>query len=295
MKVNQSANRRYRWKIAAGTLAAAAVMLLLMPLNMGGCASVGDAIGGAVGGTTGNLIRAGGTAGEAMSLNEAHEPALGQSVAVAVTHRYPPTSDLALNKYVGLVGLTIASVTAQPDANWVFGVLESDEVNAFSGPSGYVMITRGALRQMRDESELAGVLAHEIAHVVHKHGLEAVKSAGLKKAGVQAATASEDAQQFSALADGLSDIAFKGYDRNAEAQADSTAVTYLVRAGYDPGGYARFLERMGQVNRSSGPRLMSSHPGAADRASNVRAKGSEKGAGGGATLVERFRKHVPAQ
>ena len=139
---------------------AALLMLSLVPLNMGGCASgggglsgIGNAVGGAVGGTTGNLIKAGGTAGEAMSLNEAHEPALGQSVAVAVTNRHPPTNDLALNKYVGLVGLTIASVTAQPDANWVFGVLESNEVNAFSGPSGYVMITRGALRQMQDESE----------------------------------------------------------------------------------------------------------------------------------------------
>src|SRR5688500_4024238 len=205
----------------------ALLMLALVPLNMGGCASgggglagIGDAVGGAVGGTTGNLIKATGTGLEAATLNEAHEPALGQSVAVAVTSRHPPTSDLALNKYVGLVGLTVASVTAQPDANWVFGVLESDEVNAFSGPSGYVMITRGALRQMRDESELAGVLAHEIAHVVRKHGLTGVKNAGYQKALGQAATADKDAAQFSAFADGLTDIAFKGYSREDEADAD---------------------------------------------------------------------------
>src|SRR5919112_399436 len=203
--------------------AAALLMLSLVPLNMGGCASgggglagIGNVVGGAVGGTTGNLIRAGGTAGEAMSLNEAHEPALGQSVAVAVTNRHPLTNDLALNKYVGLVGLTIASVTAQPDANWVFGVLESDEVNAFSGPSGYVMITRGALRQMQDESELAGVLAHEIAHVVHKHGLEAVKSAGLKKAGVQAATSSDESGQFTQMADGVTDVVLGGFGKKEE-------------------------------------------------------------------------------
>jgi predicted Zn-dependent protease len=280
--------------VIAGTLTAALAMLSLVPLNMGGCSGVGNAIGGAVGGTTGNLIKAGGTAAEAASLNESHEPALGQSVAVAVTHRHPPTTDLALNKYVGLVGLTVASVTSQPDANWVFGVLESDEVNAFSGPSGYVMITRGALRQMQDESELAGVLAHEIAHVTYKHGLNAVKSAGLKKAGVQAATAGEDAAQFASLADGLSDIAFKGYDRKAEAEADAAATNYLIKAGYDPAGYARFLDRMGQVNKSGGSRLMSSHPGAGERASSVRAKATEKGATGGATLAERFRKHVPA-
>src|SRR5687767_3543643 len=224
MKRNQFNRRRIT---IAGTLTAALLMLSLVPLNMGGCGDVGSAIGGAVGGTTGNLIKAGGTAAEAASLNEAHEPALGQSVAVAVTHRHPPTSDLALNKYVGLVGLTVASVTAQPDANWVFGVLESDEVNAFSGPSGYVMITRGALRQMRDESELAGVLAHEIAHVVRKHGLTGVKNAGYQKALGQAATADKDAAQFSAFADGLTDIAFKGYSREDEAQADETAVIYL--------------------------------------------------------------------
>jgi predicted Zn-dependent protease len=278
---------------------AALLMLALVPLNMGGCASgggglagIGNAVGGAVGGTTGNLIKAGGTLGEAATLNEAHEPALGQSVAVAVTSRHPPTTDLALNKYVGLVGLTVASVTAQPDANWVFGVLESDEVNAFSGPSGYVMITRGALRQMQDESELAGVLAHEIAHVVHKHGLEAVRSAGIKKAGVQAATAGEDAAQFTSLADGLTDVALRGFGQKEENVADQTAVIYLIRAGYDPNGYARFLDRMGQAQQSAGPRFLSSHPGAANRASNVRAKANEKGAPGGATLAERFKKHV---
>src|SRR5687767_12680057 len=224
MKRNRTNGRR---AVIAGTLTAALAMLSLVPLNMGGCSGVGNAIGGAVGGTTGNLIKAGGTAGEAMSLNESHEPALGQSVAVVVTNRYPLTNDTALNKYVGLVGLTIASITAQPDANWVFGVLESDEVNAFSGPSGYVMVTRGALRQMQDESELAGVLAHEIAHVVRKHGLTAVKNAGYQKALGQAATASQDAAQFSAIADGLTDVAFKGYSREDEAQADETAVIYL--------------------------------------------------------------------
>jgi predicted Zn-dependent protease len=229
-----------------------------------------------------------------MSLNEAHEPALGQSVAVVITNRYPLTTDLALNKYVGLVGLTVASITAQPDANWVFGVVESNEVNAFSGPSGYVMITRGALRQMQDESELAGVLAHEIAHVVHKHGLEAVKAAGMKKAGVQAATSSDESGQFTSTVDGLTDELTKGFGQKEENEADQTAVTYLIRAGYDPGGYARFLDRMGQGQKSGGSRLFSSHPGAANRASNVRARAAEKGATGGATLADRFRKFVPA-
>jgi beta-barrel assembly-enhancing protease len=278
----------------------ALLMLSLVPLNMGGCAGggggglvgIGHAVGSAVGGTTGNLIKAGGTGLEAATLNESHERALGQSVAVAVTARHPPTTDLALNKYVGLVGLTIASVTAQPDANWVFGVLESDEVNAFSGPSGYVMITRGALRQMQDESELAGVLAHEVAHVVHKHGLEAVKAAGIKKAGVQAATASDETGQFTSMADGVTDVVLGGFGQKEETIADQTAVTYMIRAGYDPNGYARFLDRMGQAQKSAGPRFLSSHPGAANRASNVRAKATEKGATGGATLAERFKKHV---
>src|SRR4029079_19055889 len=89
---------------------------------------------------------------------------IGQAIAVAITNRYPLSSDTQLTDYVNLVGLTVASVAPNADINYSFGVLDTPEVGAYSAPGGYIFITRGALGMLQDESELAGVLAHEVAH-----------------------------------------------------------------------------------------------------------------------------------
>src|SRR6185503_13856703 len=78
------------------------------------------------------------------------------------------------------LGQWLAMHSERPNLPWKFGIIASDDVNAFSTPGGYVLISRGLLDQMRNESELAGVLAHEIAHVVCKHHLKALqKSMGI--------------------------------------------------------------------------------------------------------------------
>src|SRR6185436_10736392 len=108
------------------------------------------------------------------------EDGMGQSVAVSLTNQYQLTRDTALNKYVSLVGLAIVNASDRPVGNWEFGVLETNDVNAFAGPNGYIFVTRGALSRMENEAQLAGVLAHEVTHVLHHHGLQAVKdSAGV--------------------------------------------------------------------------------------------------------------------
>jgi predicted Zn-dependent protease len=111
--------------------------------------------------------------------NPKRQEDLGQSIAVAISNRYPVSRNRALNEYVNLVGLTVASVSPKPELKFAFGVLETNDVGAYSTPGGYVFVTRGALALMNDESELAGVLAHEVAHVVANHGIEAVKKASL--------------------------------------------------------------------------------------------------------------------
>ena len=291
---NQQNNKRKRL-LMGGTLTAAVAMLALAPLNMGGCSAstIGDTVGGAVGGTTGGLISAGGKAAQALSLSERQENAMGQSVSVAIVNQYGLDPNVALNKYVSLVGSAVASTSPRPDIAYAFGVLNTDEVNAFAGPAGYIMITRGAVMRMQDESELAGVLAHEIAHVVDKHGLNAVKQAGLLDAGLTAAKTNDDVAAIAPAADGIVDVVLKrGYSRDQEGRADLLAVDYLVAAGYDPNGYHRFLQRMAGTKSSSGHAALSTHPGIADRVNRVAAKIKEKGNPGGATLAERFKKSV---
>ena len=97
--------------------------------------------------------------------------------ALAVSNKYPLLANANKNDYVNYVGLTIASVCPNPELDYTFGVLDTPDINAYSTPGGYVFITRGALEICSDESELAAVLAHEIAHVVLGHGIDAIRSA----------------------------------------------------------------------------------------------------------------------
>jgi len=278
----------------AGTMTAAAVMLALAPMNMGGCSagSLGDAVGSAVGGTTGQLISAGGKAAQAEALGEEQEPAMGQSVAVAITSRYGLDPDVSLNRYVTLVGWTVANSSPRAEMRFNFGVLNSDEVNAYAGPAGYILVTRGAIMRMQDESELAGVLAHEIAHVCEKHGLNMMKASLRKEAALQAINTNDKVAQFNVATDTLAKALVEGqYSRDQESRADLLAVDYVTAAGYDPNGYHRYLQRMAAA-QSSNAKVMSSHPGMADRANRVAAKIKEKGSPGGATVADRFKKNV---
>ena len=105
------------------------------------------------------------------------EVALGRVVAARVLATYPLADDDKLQKYVTLVGKTVALQSSRPDLDWHFAVIETDMVNAFSCPGGYVFITTGAMAQIGSEAELAVVLGHEIAHATEKHILKEIKRA----------------------------------------------------------------------------------------------------------------------
>lgn len=258
----------------------------------GGRANSGGGRGGGV--DYGGVAKAVGTGVTAARMGDDDEPAMGQSVAAVAIGRYRLVSDRKLTRYVSLVGLTLASSSPRPDGQWSFGVLDTDIVNAFSGPDGYVMITRGALSQMRDESELAGVLGHEMSHVLNHDGLEAARSAMQKQAIVEGASAaSKQVAQFSQALDGTVDTVFnKGYARDQENKADAGAVQLVAAAGYDPNGYLHFIERLGTQQKQNGSTIFSTHPGLADRVSHIREEISRAGSPRGQTLPERFTASV---
>jgi predicted Zn-dependent protease len=273
----------------------------LLPFNMGGCASsndignmtgsiVGHATGdSSLGNRTGKQVAAGVNTAKALSIDERAEKAMGESVVLALTNKYKLSSNEKLSRYVSFVGQTVVGSSSAPDLEWVFGVLDTDEVNAFAGPGGFVLVTRGAIARMEDEAELAGVLAHEVAHVTQHHGLEAVKNSGKMKGLTELAAASVDdrAAQFMPLAsEAVDTVAVKGYDRGQEIRADEESVRLLVTAGYDPNAYTRFL---GKLQGKGG--LMSTHPGAAERAQRVASQIRREvpATAKGATLRERFQ------
>jgi predicted Zn-dependent protease len=260
-------------------------------------AKIGGEIGSAV---TGRPEIAQGTAAAVdyknkISLSADDEDAMGQSVAMNLTSSNRLTQNEALNKYVSLVGLTLVDASPRPSGNWLFGVLESNEVNAFAGPNGYIFVTTGALRKMQDESELAGVLAHELTHVLHHHGLAGIQAdanADAAKAAASIAINSNGADRFgifNKLADPVVEgVVKKPYARGQELDADSNAVNLLVAAGYDPNGLVRFLQRL----ESSGGDPMSTHPGKAERVAKAQAQIARLGTQSGRTMKARFAKNV---
>jgi len=254
--------------------------------------ALGNIVGAVAGNEAGHLVKASGHILTAASMSEADEDALGQSVGVQLTNTYGVVNNPALQKYVSLVGLTVASASSNPSGNYVFGVLESSTVNAFSGPNGYIFITRGTLANCRNEAELAGVLAHEIAHVIHHDGLNQVKAAEQQGALKELVRASSEAAQFAVFADAGVDIITKqGYTQPQEFSADDTGVQIASAAGYDPKAYLVFLQRLAQAEGSGGNRLMSTHPAAAKRVDKV-AAAVAKLPPGGQTLADRYTKYV---
>lgn len=251
-----------------------------------------ESLGNMIGGDTGHLIKAGGHVANAAALGEKDEDALGQSVGLAVTNRYGVVKNDNLTRYVTLVGLTVAAGSPRPAGNYVFGVLDSPQVNAFSGPNGYIFITRGALEMMQSEAELAGVLGHEIAHVCNHDGLHQIQAAEQRGALAEAMQANSDTARFQALADaGVDVITKQGYSQPQELDADAGAVHSMAAVGYDPAAYLEFLKRL-QVaeGKSAGNRLMSTHPGVAQRIARVNEELATIPKGG-ATLADRFSRN----
>lgn len=152
--------------------------------------------------------------------------------------------DPELTALVGRVGARLAAVTERPQGPWTFTVLDSDVVNAFALPGGYVYLTRGLLALAEDEAEVAGVMAHEMGHVTGRHTAERMSQstvAGVLTAGLGAVLGSPVLAQALNLG---SEAALAGYSRGQELEADGLGVRYLAAAGYDPRAMASFLETM---------------------------------------------------
>ncbi|MES2884150.1 MAG: M48 family metalloprotease [Pseudomonadota bacterium] len=213
--------------------------------------------------------------------SEEQEQKLGAQWAATLLGAAPLVSDKGLQTYVNELGLWIALHSERSTLPWKFGVIDSPNINAFATPGGYVLVTRGLLLQLRDEAELAGVLAHEIAHVVKKHHLNAIlkaQGAILKAQGaiLKAQGASLGAELLGKYADsklgagevtdkvvgGLKEISLRGLDKGDEYQADRMALVLAARAGYDPFGLPRVLQKLETLNAkdSSLALLFETHP-----------------------------------
>jgi predicted Zn-dependent protease len=142
-------------------------------------------------------------------------------------------------------------------------VIESNDINAFAAPGGYVFVTRGLYARLKDEAELAGVLAHEIGHVQQKHHLKVLQQQQLIGLGSQLLGKQVGGDQaVQRLIGSGAEIMARGLDKSAEFEADRIGVVLATRAGYDPWGLPTVLQDIGSVSKSDGgvALLFKTHP-----------------------------------
>ncbi len=205
----------------------------------------------------------------------------GREVAARILARERLYENAALSHYIALVGNVLATYSRRSDLQFYFAVIDDDSVNAYSTPGGYIFVTRGALRAMRDEAEMAAVLAHEIAHIELRHIVSAMH---IRAADTSLETGlsvlfgggSDTARAaFYQAVDQATQLLFEqGFRIQEELDSDRAATQLLANAGYDPSALQRYLERVDGDTKTNKSTKTITHPtsetrlGALDRTIN---------------------------
>ncbi len=202
-------------------------------------------------------------------LSEAEELAIGQQQDAEVRREMGVYDDPELQRYVTNIGLELARTSHRPNLPWAFTVVDNPAINAFALPGGYVYVTRGILAYLDDESELAGVLGHEIGHVTARHAAQAYTRQAQANLGLTVLSIFvPSTRPFTELgATGLG-VLFLRHGREAELEADRLGVEYGSAAGWDPSGVPRFLSTLARVdalNERGVPNWLSTHPNPGSR------------------------------
>jgi predicted Zn-dependent protease len=219
------------------------------------------------------------------------EVQFGREVAGRILGRYKLYDDEKLTRYVNLVGKAVAANAGRPEIEFRFGIVESDVVNAYAAPGGYIFITKAALDMVRDESELAAMLAHEIGHVANKHIVKELNIRASDDSPVggfaRMLGASGDPAKIAFLkaADKAMEILIEnGYRKEDELDADRTGTVLLALSGYDPTALKKYLQRI----LSDEKRDSQTHPASGDRIAAIDKVISEEALKTGSAGKERF-------
>ncbi|MDM8523877.1 M48 family metalloprotease [Desulfococcaceae bacterium HSG8] len=208
---------------------------------------------------------------------------IGRTVGATIVNQYKPYNNPKATMFVNVLGQFLARASDRPETfgGYHFLILDSDEINAFAAPGGLIFVTRGILRCCRHETAAAAILAHEIGHVQHKHGLRAIKKSRLTSSlttiGLEVTKVlgyKELAEVAETFGDCISDIVKtmvnNGYSRESEFEADISAVKILRSAGYNPNGLINMLNLMKKHLKPGGPDFAKTHPSPELRIAEIR-------------------------
>ena len=198
-----------------------------------------------------------------------------------------------MHRYVSLVGMALATASAKPGLPWKFIVLDTDAVNAFAAPGGYIHITKGALAHLKDESELAGVLGHELIHVTEKHTIRAIQKGKLVQMGANDSV-SGNSLLMSQLVDTAYQVIENGFGRGEELEADEKGIVLANTVGYAPQGMNGFLTTLMERNKSAAERngLFASHPETKERVDRLTRQIASQKLASTATVAARYTTNI---
>lgn len=244
-------------------------------------------------------------------VSDEEELAIGRTASGQLLAERPVLDDPVLQQYVNRVGTWLALHSERAELDWHFAVLDSDDINAWAAPGGYVYVTRGMVDLMESEAELAGVLAHEIVHVLDRHHLRAIRKqaglSGVMKLGMVAYQASQageggagvDADEMAMMKkveESAGALYARGLSRGDEMDADRKGMVIAARAGYDPWALVVVLQRIQSLKADSSAltTFFRTHPNTGDRIEAMEPvlAGSSLADVQGATLEKRFHQHV---
>lgn len=199
------------------------------------------------------------------------EVEIGGNLISGLLGAAPLVDNARLQHYVNDVGYWVAAQSERRDLPWQFGVIQSNGINAFAAPGGYIVVTQGLFNLLENEAQLAAVLAHEIAHVVRKHHLKALQKTMKREfwsdLAVDAVSDGEDREKLRDLINAGVQLYATGLDREYEFDADLRGIVLAARAGYDPYAFLDVLTTIDSINPTAEELsvLMKTHPPTSER------------------------------
>lgn len=211
-------------------------------------------------------------------ISQQQEVQMGVEYAQQINAQLPIIQDPELNRYINVLGDSIARLTSRRDLDWQFFIVDAQEVNAFAVPGGFVYINRGLIQRADQMDEIAGVLGHEIGHVVKRHTVKQMEKAQGANVGVTLAcilTSICNSQVAGAAINIAGGAVFARFSRQDEAEADDEGFNNVVRAGISPVGMVTMFRRLleERKNRPAGVEAwFLTHPLEEDRITAVQAR-----------------------
>ncbi len=223
---------------------------------------------------------------KAILIGETEERDIGAKMAAWIRAEKHILADRTITDYVNRTGQHIARLSDRPDIVYHFAVIQDKAPNAFSVPGGYVYVHTGLLKMLDSQSQLAGVLGHEIGHIVARHGVKQLQE-GLGVQDLSSLVFGASSESTKTAADSGVVLMQSGYNKNMESEADSYGEMYMARAGFNPEGMAQAMDKLAKLSDGGEgfwETLAKNHPPAAKRAGAVRAEIKAKGLDAGLPL-----------